>query len=653
MNKTLLAIGLLAGGVLAAVALPYAYPPQGPFWVDAIHGSDSTGDGSQGNPWATIGKAQTYIRTNKLNQVQRADMLVNVRAGTYNLASSGPMTFGPLDGGFNGFYVRYVSYDRVTGDCKAHISGGYTVPSWTLSSGTTYTATVPAQFWSPPYENGIRANWARTPNRSLTVGFPNSFSPYFTTQTVTESLTSLAYSTGDISPGTWNLPDVQLMVNSGGTFNWLLDWLPVSSVNTSTHVFTLSQNAKFWPYFTSPLDGSSGGSRYFAQGDVSMLDVGGEAYLNRGTLTLSYIGRDGLAPNQTVVVPQQTELVQIFGTSGKANGDRVTHLVLDGFCFENTDFYGNYYSTGYAQDLSSGIVQFPLPTPHLVDPDYGYFAAQPAFHKGVVHIKNADNVIVQNAHFQQIGTNAIFAEGYAQQLLIQHSLFEKVGLDAIRFEGPYPGEQTALSIVGNNEIYDFKLNSVGELSSAASGIDLAQSGSNLIHYGYGSNGPRKMIWIFGDSDQASSNIYACNNTIDHVKAQFFQQDSCDSGAITETALSSTATTAPFSCQNTVTQTIIDSTQGIPSMTCVSGFNPTGILNDDTTSGQIFTNVNVTNSQGAGYRKNTSATLTPVLTNTSFNADGTQNGSFNSSLMDTANIGTLGSCSNTPPPCFPY
>jgi len=289
----------------------------------------------------------------------------------------------------------------------------------------------------------------------------------------------------------------------------------------------------------------------------------------------------------------------------------------------------------------------PVPQPHLIDPNYGYFAALKQFHLGAVHIKNADHITVTNSHFQAIGTNAIYVDGYATALLISDTLIEKVALSGIHFEGPYPGEAGGpgypASSVGSNEVYDFKINSVGELWDGASGIDFAQSGNNTVHYGLMTNGPRKAIWNYSDVDMLPANVYSCNNVVDHVKMTNWVQDSCDTGAYTNTALS--ATTDPSSCFNTLSQSIIDATGNGGFVTCQDiPFNPAGILDDGQAAGTVYTNVQVTNSQANPYRTQTPGGP-PILTNASFNANGTVNGSFNAGLMDTANIGTK--------PTFPY
>ena len=51
----------------------------------ATTGSDTTGDGSSGNPWATVGKALEQIQAKR---IEESGTTINVAAGTYDVSSS-------------------------------------------------------------------------------------------------------------------------------------------------------------------------------------------------------------------------------------------------------------------------------------------------------------------------------------------------------------------------------------------------------------------------------------------------------------------------------------------------------------------------------------------------------------------------------------
>jgi hypothetical protein len=98
------------------------------------NGKDSE-DGSNGNPFQTIARAQAQVRTLRANAV--GDITVYLRGGTYQLSQ--PLTFGPNDGGLDGHLVTYASYPGET----AVLSGGTVMTGWraTNDRGISYLQT--------------------------------------------------------------------------------------------------------------------------------------------------------------------------------------------------------------------------------------------------------------------------------------------------------------------------------------------------------------------------------------------------------------------------------------------------------------------------------------------------------------------------------
>jgi hypothetical protein len=137
----------------------------------ATNGSDSTGDGSLGKPFATIHKAQAIVR--KTPVANRPKTTIFLRAGTHYLGST--LTLTPEDSGASAdapvTYSAY-SHEAVT------ISGGVPLgtprvplawsPLVTAVPGTiAFKATLPANAptnFSTLFVDGERALWARFPN---------------------------------------------------------------------------------------------------------------------------------------------------------------------------------------------------------------------------------------------------------------------------------------------------------------------------------------------------------------------------------------------------------------------------------------------------------------------------------------------------------
>lgn len=591
--------------------LPYRYPNIGPFWVSPS-GSDTVGDGSQGNPWRNPQKAADFIRTNRLNSSQYGDITINILPGAY-----APLALTHLDSAYNGHAVKYVS---TGGPGAAVFSTGTQITNWTQVSGSLFKAPVPNTFWTV-YENGIRSIMARTPKFVPDPSFPMARTPYFSAQSDSITNSRLLYNPVDFDPSSWPLGDIGVMEWSGGTWQWATDTNTVASVDTVGHAINFANLSKF------PLYQPSRGSRYFIQGIQALVTNPGEWYLDRAGGFLYYIARDGDIHNQAIVVPSAPEAITLTGLSAK-DGERVTGVTLDGVCAQYTDFV-QWYRPGWPV-LGAGNIAYPTPVPWIY-PFYSWLAVMPQFQLGAIRLTNTDHCTLTNFKVQNAGMYGVFVNGYGQQNAFTNFWVNQIGCSGFRFDGQFPGLG---DIVNNNTIQNFQINNVGELSGTASGIDIAQSGSNLIKYGYIYNSPRKAVWVLATTGQNAllNTIYTRNNLIDHVKMQYLCQDSGDTGGLGFDSLSSIS---PNLVQNTVQQVIIDSVIANSSMLDIA---PVGILCDDQTTGQILTDVQVTNTQAAQLKVNADGS-NPILTNCSFQLDGSTNPSFDPSQMDTANIGT--------------
>jgi hypothetical protein len=600
----------------------YSEPNTGPFYVSPS-GNDSTGDGSAGNPWATIGKARDFIRTGNLNLVQTADIVVNVASGTY--AVSSPIAFAPADSGGNGHNVIY----RCSTPGGAIFNGGQTITGWVNYSGSVYRAPVTGNFWTL-YENGIRSTSARYPKLVVNNSFPMAQGPYFNAAAHSDSLTVMQYTPTDMDPSPWSLPDLQVVLWPGGLRSWLTDTAPVSARDTTAHTLTLTNQAKFYPYL------SGTGSRYLVQGVLDLLTQAGEWYFDRndvhgspggGQHYLYYWARDGAIGSQTIVAPLVTEIFQFIGDSPASP---ISNITIDGLMGQYTDFV-QWYRSGYAYDDDTMTIEGPVPNPHIIDPAYDYFTSLTQARLGMFHVRNAVNLTLTNFHLKNAGMCGVYTEHYVENCTFSNFWIEKTGLHGMRFDGNYPGEG---DVNRGHTLTDFKINNFGELGAGASGLEFAQSGHNTVSYFEIHDGRRKGIWIYADTGLSPNTqyIYAGGNYVHHGKVNHVCQDSGDTGAVTTTALSSLV--VPY-VTNTFEQMIIDSISATPTMPDAV---PNGMFTDNETDGQVFTNIQVTNTQGNQFRANGTDATTHTYNNTSFKSDGTPNGSFNPALMDTANIG---------------
>ncbi|MDQ0874649.1 hypothetical protein QFZ77_003308 [Paenibacillus sp. V4I3] len=562
---------------------------QDTFYVSTI-GNDITGDGSSGNPWATIEKARDYIRTNSLNTNMTGDIVVNVAAGDYYVSST--IQFTDADSGSNGFNIIYKNKDAVG---SAQFIGGQPITGWSQHSGNIYKAYVGTGWrFDTLYENGTRAIKARYPNYTPDANYITAKAPYLYSEN-SNSFTVLQYKAGDLDPTGWDLTDAQLFVWSLGPAAWFTDAVPISSINTSTRQISLSQSTRYL---------NRANSRYVIQGALALLDQPGEFHLDTTSGYLYYWSKDGSITQQTIIAPKVKSIISLQGAS---ESSRVHHVQLDGLSFQDTDFT-DWYRHAWPHDGDSG-------EGHTF-PQYDRQMTMPQHRTGMLLLQNTDHIAITNSHFSNSGYSAVYMLFYNQNNTVSGNLIEHAGHSGVILEGKYPGEGDVSknNLITNNVIHD-----VGELVGNGSGVYLMNSGSNEVSYSEIYNSPRYAVAFDTYLGIATTNIYLKNNVMKYLKISNTNQDSGDTASIYSWGRSAAA--------NTVNQVTIDHVYAHPSMQDIA---PNGIFMDNETSGQVFSNIKISNTQGAPYRLNSSSGHT--LTNVSWQAG------FNDSLMDYANIG---------------
>lgn len=608
-------------------ALPFGYPSSGPFYVSPS-GSDTVGDGSSGNPWATPGKAASFIRTNNLNQVLRSDMIVNIATGDYGPGAFSAMT--QLDSGSNGFRVVYQASGAPG---SARFWGGVLVTGWTQVSGSIYKAPIPGG--ANPYtlyENGVRARTCRLPKYVPDVNFPMANAPYFSSVSNGSSWDQLQYNPVDFDPTAYPLADMQTVVWCGGQRCWMTDTHTTVAVDTTNHLVTFGERGKMYSYNTGP-------SRYYVQGVQALLSQAGEFYIDRSGGFIYYWAVNGPAPSQQIVCPTTTTILSVQGANGLTRDQngvqfKASGLQFKGLKFQYTDFLQTY-RMGYPTNLGGGL-QGP---PGFPDPIFAYWLTMPNARTGAVNVQNFDDITFDSCWTTNSGTNGMYFSGFGSRLAVLNSLVEHSGMTAIQQQG---GQPQLGDHIGGSVFTDNWLRFMGELAGHSTGLHLLNTGNNTATNCSFTDGVRHGVWISGGSETYDTylQVYTRNNLIDHCDFRRLCQDSGDTAALYMEAF--VAAVTPYNT-NTFNQIIIDSIAACASML---DYQPQGVFTDDVTDGQVFQNVQVTNCQGGQFRSagDTDAN-THTLTNTSFKADGTANGSFNAGLMDTANIGTTSA--------FPY
>ncbi|WP_168123802.1 LamG-like jellyroll fold domain-containing protein [Paenibacillus sp. HB172176] len=195
MRRVLSAV-LAAILVMAAMltSVPKAEASGITYYVDAANGNDSTGNGSSGSPWKTIGKAAG---------IAAAGDTVLIRSGTYR------ETVTPVNSGTSGNPITYKADTGAT----VEVSGlDSTTATWAVYSGDVYKANIPMDLGPGNqvfYDDNLMME-ARWPNSGNTDATDNTFllePTLATADTGTATVTKNMELTSNFLIGSWQFED--------------------------------------------------------------------------------------------------------------------------------------------------------------------------------------------------------------------------------------------------------------------------------------------------------------------------------------------------------------------------------------------------------------------------------------------------------------
>lgn len=294
----------------------------------APDGSDAN-PGTEALPFQTIEKARDVVRT--LTPTMTGDILVYLRGGTYQLKNT--LELGPLDGGKDGKYVKYMNY----GTEKPLVTGGEPITGWTIhdQGKNIWKASGVTQRFRQLYVNNVKAIRARLPNLG-TDNSPN-FNRLVKVDTTGKAL-NIATSVGS----NWkNLDKVEMHL----MIAWADAVLRIASTTnmggyTKVKIQSTEENILFnRPYPMLGVAFSSNPPKqqvYYLENAMEFLDVPGEWYLDESTNTLYYMARNGEdMAKANVVVPMVETLVKVAGTS---TSNMVGYLAIQGIRFGHTTY---------------------------------------------------------------------------------------------------------------------------------------------------------------------------------------------------------------------------------------------------------------------------------------------------------------------------
>jgi parallel beta-helix repeat protein len=391
--------------------------------------------GAADGPFKTLERARDAIRAAILLRGMQADAEVIVRGGDYYLSK--PLLFDEHDSGQNGFDVIYKAASGET----PILHGGNLITGWKVFTENVYVADVdPGTKFYTLYENGLRASEARFPNEG-----------YLRTRPTTgEAQHQFEFSPGEL-PVLDSTNGLKIYVwPGGGELNWETEVIPVASIDYPKSLVTLTDNAIY------PVN--NGGSRYFLEDSLALLDSPGEFYLDSINGKLYYWPRHQPIEDQQIIAPSVTRLV---GFVGSAPSTPVQNMRLQGLTLMGTDFLEKFTRPWYFAHLNGSIA-----------------------------VSNAAHIEIQDCHIFDGGLTGIYISGSADGITVRGNLIHNVGFNGIWLNGP---SSDSPYFNQNNTIVNNYIHHTGELVGQGAGIVLENSNDNRVSYNLIHDTPRYSI----------------------------------------------------------------------------------------------------------------------------------------------------------------
>lgn len=383
-------------------------------------GNDNTGDGTIESPFHSILKAKETVKAIIAGGMTE-NITVYVRGGEYYLDQT--ILFDESDSGRDGHTVTYAAYPNEV----PTFFGGQKISNWEYYSDKIYKASIEKNWTFNILTEGLQMGVkARYPNEGyLFVEDIVNVNPNNQFQYKASDLQSIE-----------KPEDLEVYMWPGGPegiYNWYAMFMPVTSLDKISRIITVAEST---PYEMG------GGSRYYFQGKLEMLDQPGEFYVDDNEGILYYFPFNTNIENLEVVAPK---VLKIFEFHGSTPEKPVSNIIIDGLQFSTTDMS---YDQNWIGD-------------------------------GVIYLTNADGIVIKNTEIINAGSCGILLDFYAQNILINNNLIHKIGKTGVQIRGNNLSriDKTIYNTVDNNHIYE-----VGIKVGHGSGIEIIGAAYNTISH---------------------------------------------------------------------------------------------------------------------------------------------------------------------------
>jgi len=435
-GKSLLAIaGIIAAASTAAVTdqAPALGATQATYYV-APDGDDAN-SGTITAPFRTPQRARDVVRT--VNANMTGDIQVYLRGGRYPVSTA--LEFGPADSGTNGHRVVYAAYPNET----PVLDGGVPVTGWTQHSGNIWKAPLDrATKLRTLYVNDKRAVMA-----SKTINSAGCYGTY----TITAGQAAWAWESGSQCDGAkYSLADFPAVTRNPDDIEIETATTWTTAIVGVRQVTTSADGANRVALFQQPgaaiaqgaFNGNAQvGGTHKVMNAYEFLDAPGEFYFDRAGRTLYYYkaSSDNMS-TATVFAPNNvTTVLRIAGTSTSSHARNIT---FSGLTVRHSDWnLVNVAGSAFKQAQQGNLSALAYAKGNF----HVYYYRNVDVTPGIVHLQNADGILLQRNTIQHTGADGINMVNDVQDTQLTGNRTDDIAGSAITVGHPqhvYIGDHT-------------------------------------------------------------------------------------------------------------------------------------------------------------------------------------------------------------------
>ena len=451
------------------------------FYVDPVKGNDNF-SGTIAKPFKTLGKARDFVREwKKLKGNQ--NIYVWLSGGEYRLLET--LVFELEDGAQRG---QTICYAALPGETPI-ISSDVPVRNWKrlskMQKGLPEVAF--GKIWVAKLPDDLTSfNTLYNSQQMLPRARTKGMSHLRKVDSEGDGLHNTIPLDKEIIQDMFNPKNAEIVVIPG--FAWVLNILPVKSVDYSTGVVSLGAQSTYPLYEThwfSKLES------IWVENTFKGLDASGKWVLDEDAKLLYYWPLNDKKPGEDIVIPQLTELIRV---EGEINYEGATDIPVNGLLFKGISFmHGNRF-------VSAGLSGWGL------QHDWERFDASTA----LVRFRGAENCQVDQCTFKNSGGTGVRFDLYAQNNKVTNNDIFELGGTGILFAGYGPGTK---DVNKNNLISNNYIHHIGRLWSHSLGIWLWQSGHNLVSHNTIHDVPYTAIAVTGRIIWDRAGQEECSRTV--------------------------------------------------------------------------------------------------------------------------------------------